>query len=72
MLKGSVKINEEFCKNCGLCVVYCPNDVLRIDYGKTNKKGYHPAFAERPSDCNGCAICAMMCPDAAITVYRGE
>jgi len=28
---GVAEINEEKCRNCGLCIAYCPNDAIEGD-----------------------------------------
>ena len=68
--KGKVTFDSERCKACGLCVVFCPNEVLALDENQINGQGYTPAHAEAPEKCTGCGICAMMCPDVAIQVER--
>ena len=68
--KGSIMLDEERCKACGLCVTFCPNGVLGLDENQMNGQGYTPAQALAPEKCTGCAICAMMCPDVAIRVER--
>lgn len=70
MAKGIVTINEARCKGCGLCVEFCPKNVLALDKSKHNEKGYHPAQPANAENCIGCAICATMCPDVAITVEK--
>ncbi|HHY37793.1 MAG TPA: ferredoxin family protein [Clostridia bacterium] len=70
MPRGTVKIDEERCKGCGLCVAFCPNHALTIDDSRINSSGYHPAALLPDRDCTGCAVCALMCPDVAITVFR--
>jgi 2-oxoglutarate ferredoxin oxidoreductase subunit delta len=67
--RGTIEINELFCKGCALCVPVCPPGVIALDTTRLTPKGYHPAtlIAE---GCTGCAVCAVVCPDAAITVYR--
>ena len=29
--KKEVKINREWCKGCGICVAFCPKEVLEMD-----------------------------------------
>ncbi len=71
MAKGTVFIDQERCKGCGLCLPVCPQDVLALDQSILNAKGYHPAVLVDPDDrCTGCAICTVICPDVCITVYR--
>lgn len=71
MLKGTVVIDAERCKGCGLCPTVCPQGVLALDERHLNAIGYHPALLVDPAgDCTGCALCAVICPDVCITVYR--
>ncbi len=67
---ASVKFNEEMCKGCGLCVTFCPKQILRMAPVRINAKGYHPAECIDLEKCIGCASCARMCPDVVITVER--
>lgn len=65
---AKVKILEEYCKGCQLCVKACPKNILGI--GKeTNAKGYQYAQVIKEG-CIGCKFCAVSCPDAAIEVYK--
>ena len=68
-LKGTIKVDEQYCKGCELCISVCPQGVLAIDKSRLTPKGYHPAMLVGDG-CTGCGICAMMCPDVAITVWR--
>lgn len=71
MAKGTISIDAERCKGCELCTLVCPQEVLLMDGGTLNAKGYHPAvLADPDAQCTGCGICAVMCPDVCITVYR--
>jgi 2-oxoglutarate ferredoxin oxidoreductase subunit delta len=67
--KGTIEVNERFCKGCELCVLACPPHVLALDLVRLTSKGYHPASLVNEG-CTGCAICAVTCPEAAITVFR--
>lgn len=59
---GIKKIDNSLCTGCGLCVQYCPMDVLRMA-PNTNK-----AFIKYIRDCQSCLLCEMECPEGAITV----
>jgi len=68
-VRGTIKIDTERCKGCGLCVEACPKNVIAISK-HSNKNGYFPAEVVDIIDCFGCAFCAIICPDVAIEVYR--
>ncbi len=66
--KGTVVIDKERCKGCGVCIVAWPKSVLALAKN-VNGKGYN--YSEAVVDeCIGCASCAMVCPDGVITVYK--
>ena len=67
--KGSVAINADECKGCGLCVVSCALGVLSQS-DSLNRYGYHPAVYTG-NGCNGCGLCFYACPEpGAITVFK--
>jgi 2-oxoglutarate ferredoxin oxidoreductase subunit delta len=76
---GKIKINKDKCKGCYLCVVNCPNNLIKIS-DELNVKGVKPVVfrggkpARRSSKseggCSGCAMCALICPECIIEVYR--
>lgn len=67
--RGSLRIDIDECKGCGLCVEACPPKVIGIREG-LNHYGYRPAVY-MGSGCTGCGICFMVCPEpGAITVLR--
>ena len=53
-------ILEKYCKGCGICVAFCPKQLLVLKNGKV--------FPERPEICIGCRMCEFRCPDFAIAV----
>ena len=68
MAKKKIKehlINREWCKGCGICVHFCPQNVLEMDDDEK-------AFAARPEDCICCMMCELRCPDLAIEILTEE
>ena len=67
--RGTVTIDPEECKGCGLCVESCPPKCLHLSR-ELSKYGVHPAVYTG-QDCTGCGACFYCCPEpGAITVYR--
>ena len=56
-------LDRENCRNCLLCVPYCPDSSLPVAEGKLAGIDY--------LHCKGCGICAQVCPFGAITVKEG-
>jgi 2-oxoglutarate ferredoxin oxidoreductase subunit delta len=66
---GNVKINNDRCKGCSLCVSVCPQKILTIGQ-IVNSKGHYAVQVTDENRCIGCAFCALICPDLALEVYR--
>lgn len=74
--RGMVRIDENECKGCGLCIEACPqhrpgtsDKILKLSE-RMNHYGYRTAMYSG-SGCTGCGICFMACPEpGAITVLR--
>lgn len=64
-----VKIDDERCKGCSLCVEFCPKGSLFIS-DRLNMKGYFVVSFADEKGCTGCATCALVCPDVAIEVFK--
>lgn len=66
-----IKIDQEKCKSCYLCIDVCPKKLIQKSE-KTGKTGNNVVeFKDENSQCIGCTQCALVCPDIAITeVYR--
>ena len=60
-----VTVFANWCKGCGLCVAFCPQQVFEEDDES------HPVVAH-PERCTFCNWCAMHCPDFAIVVIAEE
>lgn len=66
-----IVIDAERCKQCLLCVEFCPKRALEIS-DETTSKGYHPVRRVADVECSGCGICQLICPCVAIEVHRDE
>jgi 2-oxoglutarate ferredoxin oxidoreductase subunit delta len=64
-----IKINKSKCKGCYLCVVNCPNGLIKVSTD-LNMKGVKPVYFAASKKCTGCGMCAIVCPDCVIEVYR--
>jgi len=62
-----IYINEVYCKGCGICVEFCPINVLS-KASRVTEKGVYPAEVQHPEKCSGCRLCELYCPDFAIAV----
>ncbi len=67
----TIHIAGEFCKGCGLCIYYCPRDVLEFSTKRT-KKGHDLPEVVHPENCKQCMLCELHCPDLAIYVESTE
>jgi 2-oxoglutarate ferredoxin oxidoreductase subunit delta len=68
---AKIVIDEERCKGCQLCVLFCPPKVLAIST-RLNSRGFYSVELIDEQRCTSCAACALVCPDVVITVYRPE
>lgn len=54
----SLTVDIDWCKGCGICVAFCPKNVLEIKSGKVDIKDIE--------SCIQCGQCELRCPDFAI------
>lgn len=62
-----VRVLEQYCKGCGLCVEACPRKILYLSEN-VDRRGIHLVAVREEIDCIGCTNCVVMCPDAALEV----
>jgi 2-oxoglutarate ferredoxin oxidoreductase subunit delta len=64
-----ILVDDEKCRGCGLCIVFCPRQVLAAST-RFNHDGLSPVEQQYPERCIGCATCALMCPHVAIILVE--
>lgn len=72
MSGNRLKLNQDRCKGCELCIHVCPNDVLALELEHLNEKGYRPVTILKPDRCIHCGMCSIICPDLAILLEPGR
>jgi len=60
-----IEIQTEWCKGCGICVAFCPKNVLVMN---PNLK---VEIIDREK-CIRCGLCELRCPDFAIFLGVGD
>ncbi len=75
---GRIRINQRYCKGCGICIEYCPMRVFE-EAEEPNERGYFVPVVAHPERCTllkvsrhlgrrACGLCQEMCPDFAIDI----
>ena len=65
--KVEVRVNAEYCKECGYCAEVCSLGAF-VPADHFNAKGYRPMVCKSSDWCVGCMKCFYACPDFAIDV----
>ena len=52
-------INYSWCKNCGICIAFCPRGVYTADE-------LGAPVISHPEKCINCHLCVLRCPDFAV------
>jgi MinD superfamily P-loop ATPase len=63
-VRSIVRIDEEKCTGCGLCVTPCAEGAIEIVDGK--------ARVVREELCDGAGFCLAVCPEGALTVEKRD
>jgi 2-oxoglutarate ferredoxin oxidoreductase subunit delta len=66
-----IVIDARYCKGCGICVHFCPKDVLKIS-DEVNALGYYMPEVADEGKCTRCGQCEVYCPDYAIFIVEEE
>ena len=69
VIRGTVVLDAERCKGCGLCIPACRPNVLAMST-TMNSAGF--TLPELRDGCTGCMACAEICPDFALEVWKFE
>jgi len=76
-----IKIDKAKCKGCYLCIVNCPNGLIKVS-NEMNTRGVKPVTfsggkparpqgnSRQAGGCTGCSMCTIICPDCVIKVYK--
>jgi ferredoxin len=64
VLRNIIRIDEEKCTGCGLCVITCAEGAIKIVNGKAK------LISEKY--CDGLGACIGECPEGAITIEKRE
>lgn len=57
--KTIIRVNRKLCKECGICIAFCPKQVFAAD------RVGGPEVV-RPELCIACGLCVLRCPDFAV------
>jgi ferredoxin len=63
-VRSIVRIDEDLCTGCGLCVTPCAENAIEIIDGK--------AKVMKEELCDGAGFCLAVCPEGALTVEKRE
>ena len=62
-MKKVLKCDTKWCKGCGICVEFCPKNVLALE---------EKVKIVKPEECIHCGQCEQRCPDYAIWIEEEE
>lgn len=62
-----VKVDEDLCSVCGVCVPVCKYEALSIE---EKEKDQHEIVVDKV-ECRGCGLCVSACPSGAISQKEG-
>ncbi len=60
---STLKLDDDLCNGCGMCINVCPHNVLAIVDRKIN--------IENKDSCMECSACVKNCPQEALSVNPG-
>ena len=69
--KPIIIIDERYCKGCGICIHFCPKNVLALAK-EVNSRGFYTPCVVVGAECSKCHQCELFCPDFAIFIVEEE
>jgi NAD-dependent dihydropyrimidine dehydrogenase PreA subunit len=60
---SSLRLDQEACIGCGMCVIVCPHGVMAMGRGKAEVVDF--------DGCMECGACAVNCPAEAVALNPG-
>ena len=71
-VRSSMGLQREKCISCNMCVMACPNGVIKLTSEKdeTTKKKVLTSYHMDVGRCLFCGLCVEACPTKAITVTQ--
>ena len=64
-------VDDAYCKGCGICIRFCPKQVLVISK-EVNSRGFYTPYVIDAAQCTNCHQCELYCPDFAIFIVEEE
>ena len=58
---AKVVINTKWCKKCGICTAFCPQNVFI-------ENEFKAPLVAHPEKCIKCMLCVIRCPEFAVEV----
>jgi len=65
-----VRVTQETCKACGLCVKRCPMDAIQLKVSSVATNKFGKAVAVDDDLCIGCGVCVHKCKSGSIILER--
>jgi 2-oxoglutarate ferredoxin oxidoreductase subunit delta len=67
-----VIIDSEHCDGCGVCLSFCPKDLIETQEDKFNSRMLHYAIVVKHEECAGCGQCERLCPTVSLHILEKD
>ncbi len=68
----SPRVKRKVCKGCEVCLPWCPQEAISMEYSETGTEEGRKAAVIDPNKCIGCGECILSCPNSAIQIQWNE